>query len=140
MKKLTRAEEEMMLILWKLEKAFLKDIVAAYPEPKPNQSTISTILRTLEKKGFAEHRAYSKTFEYYPIVTKRSYRSVFFRDFLDKYFEGSYEELVTFLSSELDMQFRVPEPPEKPVEKAPEKGKAAKEPDAEDSKFQLSLF
>jgi len=138
MKKLTRAEEEMMLILWKLEKAFLKDVVAAYPEPRPNQSTISTILRTLEKKGFAQHRAYSKTFEYYPIVTKRAYRGVFFRDFLDKYFDGSYEELVGFLSNEMDMHFRVPEPPEK----APEKGKAAvvKEQEPEENKFQLSLF
>ena len=66
MKKLTRAEEDMMLVLWKLNKAFLKDIIAAFPDPKPNQSTVSTILRTLERKGYARHTAYSKVFEYVP--------------------------------------------------------------------------
>ena len=112
-----------MLVLWKLNKAFLKDIIAAYPEPRPNQSTVSTILRTLEKKGFARHTAYSKTFEYYPTVAKRAYSRIFFRDFLEKYFEGSYEELVMFLSSEMELQLRVPEPvmSEKPrIEKAVE--------------------
>jgi BlaI family transcriptional regulator, penicillinase repressor len=134
MKKLTRAEEEMMLVLWKLNKAFLKDIIAAHPDPTPNQSTVSTILRTLEKKGFARHNAYSKTFEYYPVVPKRSYSRVFFKDFLEKYFGGSYDELVTFLSSEMEMQLRVPEE----VNGSKIKGSKVVEP-TEDLK-QLSLF
>ena len=134
MKKLTRAEEEMMLVLWRLNKAFLKDIISAYPEPKPNQSTVSTILRTLEKKGFARHNAYSKTFEYYPTVAKRAYSRIFFRDFLEKYFEGSYEELVTFLSSEMELQLRVPEPV------VPEKAKPEKQVEQVENLNQLSLF
>jgi BlaI family penicillinase repressor len=134
MKKLTRAEEEMMLVLWRLNKAFLKDVIAAYPEPRPNQSTVSTILRTLEKKGFARHVAYSKTFEYYPTIPKRAYSRVFFRDFLEKYFEGSYEELVTFLSSEMELQLRVPEPV------APEKHKSEKSAEQVENLSQLSLF
>jgi BlaI family penicillinase repressor len=134
MKKLTRAEEEMMLVLWKLNKAFLKDIIAAYPEPRPNQSTVSTILRTLERKGYARHNAYSKTFEYYPTVPKRSYSRVFFNDFLEKYFGGSYEELVTFLSSEMAMQLRVPE------EVVAEKAKPQKQAEQSENLAQLSLF
>lgn len=134
MTKLTRAEEDMMLILWKLNKAFLKDIIAAHPDPKPNQSTVSTILRTLERKGFARHNAYSKTFEYYPVVQKRAYSRVFFKEFLEKYFSGSYEELVTFLSSEMEMQFRVPE------QVTPETSKVKKLPDQVENLAQLSLF
>ncbi len=134
MKKLTRAEEEMMLVLWRLNKAFLKDIIAAYPDPRPNQSTVSTILRTLEKKGFARHNAYSKTFEYYPTVAKRAYSRIFFRDFLEKYFEGSYEELVTFLSSEMELQLRVPETV------VPEKAKPEKLVEQVENLNQLSLF
>ncbi|MBK9448325.1 MAG: BlaI/MecI/CopY family transcriptional regulator [Bacteroidetes bacterium] len=134
MKKLTRAEEEMMLVLWKLNKAFLKDIIASYPEPRPNQSTVSTILRTLEKKGFARHTAYSKTFEYYPTVPKRAYSRIFFNDFLEKYFGGSYEELVAFLSSEMALQLRVPE------EVATEKTKVQKPVEQVENLAQLSLF
>ena len=134
MKKLTRVEEEMMLVLWRLNKAFLKDIIAAHPEPRPNQSTVSTTLRILEKKGFARHTAYSKTFEYYPTVSKRAYSRVFFRDFMEKYFEGSYEELVTFLSSEMEMQLRVPEPI------GPEKTKLEKPEPQVQNLAQLSLF
>ena len=134
MKKLTRAEEEMMLILWKLENAFLKDIVEAYPEPRPNQSTVSTNLRTLERKGFIAHKAYSKTFEYYPTVSKRNYSRIFFRDFLEKYFDDSYEDLISFLGTEMQMQLRVPE--QAPVEKP----KVEKEPIKIDAKNQMSLF
>ena len=123
-----------MLILWKLNKAFLKDIIAAHPEPRPNQSTVSTILRTLERKGFARHNAYSKTFEYYPVIQKRAYSRIFFNDFLEKYFSGSYEELVTFLSSEMEMQLRVPEPV------APDNSKVKKLPDPVENLAQLSLF
>lgn len=124
----------MMLVLWKLNKAFLKDIIAAHPDPKPNQSTVSTILRTLEKKGYARHTAYSKVFEYYPTVPKRAYSRIFFRDFFDKYFEGSYEELVTFLSAEMELQLRVPEPI------VSEKAKQEKKEEAEPNLAQLSLF
>ena len=123
-----------MLILWRLNKAFLKDIIAAYPDPRPNKSTVSTILRTLEKKGFARHNAYSKTFEYYPTVAKRAYSRVFFREFLEKYVEGSYEELVTFLSSEMELQLRVPETV------VQEKTKPEKQVEQVENLNQLSLF
>lgn len=128
--KLTRAEESLMLILWSLEKAFLKDIVEAYSQPGPSQSTISTLLRTLERKGFVTHKAYSKTFEYYPAISKRDYLNVFFSDFFQKYFNGSYEELLYFLSQELNLDLRMPA-----VE-----ADAGEEEESELDKRQLSLF
>lgn len=131
MQRLTRAEEEMMLIMWKLERALLKDITAAYPDPKPSVSTISTLLRTLERKGFVSHKAYSKTFEYYILVQKRNYVRQFFQDFLKKYFDESYEELIRFISSESGMEMRAPE-----KEKAQEKP----EPVLEIDTSQLSLW
>lgn len=118
-----------MLVLWNQDKAFLKDIVAAFPEPRPSQSTVSTLLRTLERKGFVTHKAYSKTFEYYPLVGRRAYLKGYFNDFLEKYFRGSYEELIRFISEELEMEMRIPEKEEKKVS----------EPEEEDL-AQLSLW
>lgn len=130
--KLTRAEEGLMLVLWSLEKAFLKDIVNAFPDPGPSQSTISTLLRTLERKGFVTHKAYSKTFEYYPVITKREYLKGYFGDFFQKYFGGSYEDLLWFLSQELNLELRVPEIVVVEDEEVGE--------EEEDDKAQLSLF
>ena len=120
-----------MLVLWSLDKAFLKDIVNAYPEPRPSQSTVSTLLRTLERKGFVTHKAYSKTFEYYPAVSKRDYLKAYFGDFFQKYFKGSYEDLLWFLSQELNLDLRVPEIV---IEETME------EMEEEEDKTQLSLF
>ena len=66
MKELTRAEEQVMQILWKLEKAFVKDIIQEMPDPKPAYNTVSTIVRILEQKGFVNHEAYGKTYQYFP--------------------------------------------------------------------------
>ena len=129
--KLSRAEEALMLILWSLNKALLKDIVYGYPEPRPSQSTVSTLLRTLERKRFVAHKAYSKTFEYYPLVRKMEYQKVFFNDFLQKYFHGSYEELVRFLAQEIEIELRMPGK-EIPAEKP--------EPVVVIDKKQMSLF
>ena len=73
MQKLTRAEEELMQKIWDLEKAFLKDIIEAMPDPKPAQSTVATLLKIMETKGFIGHKAYGKSFEYFPIVTRKDY-------------------------------------------------------------------
>jgi BlaI family penicillinase repressor len=131
--KLTRAEEELMLVLWKLERAFLKDLLDGYAEPKPNVSTIATILRTLERKGFVAHRAYSKVFEYYPLVQRRQYVRNYFAEFRQKYFDNNLEEMVRFISGEIGMELRAPGAEERASPK-PENEK----PDVDES--QLSLF
>lgn len=120
MQRLTKAEEGLMLVLWNQDKAFLKDVVNGFPEPRPSQSTVSTLLRTLERKGFVTHKAYSKTFEYYPLIGKKAYLKSYFNDFLSKYFRGSYEELIQFISEELEMEMRIPEKEEKKIVEEPE--------------------
>jgi len=103
MNELTRAEEQVMQILWKIERGFVKDVVEQLDNPKPAYNTVSTIIRILEKKGFVDHKAYGKTHEYFPIVSKKDYTKSFFGNFLNKYFSNSFPQLVSFFSNENDM-------------------------------------
>jgi predicted transcriptional regulator len=100
MKELTKAEEQVMQILWKIEKGFVNDILEHFPEPKPAYNTISTVVRILEKKGFVDHNAFGKTHEYYPMVSKKEYTKRFFKGFMKNYFSNSYEALASFLTSD----------------------------------------
>jgi len=103
MKKLTKAEEQIMQILWKLEKGFVKDIIKHLPKPKPAYNTVSTIIRILEKKGFVSHKAYGKTHEYYPLVTKDNYTKAYLKSIMKNYFSDSFREMVSFFASEENM-------------------------------------
>lgn len=95
---LTRAELEIMNILWERGKAFVNDILADIDEPKPAYNTVSTIVRILEKKGFVGHKAYGKTHEYYPIVAKNDYAKGFMNSVLNNFFGGSVSQMVSFFS------------------------------------------
>ena len=97
MKELTRAEEEVMQILWKIKKGMVRDILKHFAPPYPAYSTVSTIIRILERKGFVGHKAYGKTHEYFPLVSKEAYRKTFLKGFLGKYFENSYSSLISHL-------------------------------------------
>ena len=99
-KELTKAEDQVMQILWKLEKGFVKDIVEEMPEPKPAYNTISTIVRILETKGFVDHKAYGKTHEYFPLITKEKYTKFYLNILLKGYFNGSFQNLVSFFAKE----------------------------------------
>lgn len=103
LKELTRAEEEVMQILWSLEKGFVKDIIEQMPEPKPAYNTVSTIVRILESKGFVDHKAYGKTHEYYPLVTKERYTRFYLNNVISGYFNGSFQNLVSFFAKENKM-------------------------------------
>ncbi len=103
MKELTKAEEQVMHIIWKLKKCFVKDIVLEISNPKPAYTTISTIVRILEDKGFVGHKAYGKTHEYYPLVAKSEYAQVMMKDMLKKYFGNSVKQLVSYFSVEKDL-------------------------------------
>ncbi len=100
MKELTKAEEQVMQILWKIEKGFVKDIINEIPHPQPAYNTISTITRILEKKGFVGHNAYGKTHEYFPLITKKEYTKTFMKKFVRNYFSGSFQEMVSFFAKE----------------------------------------
>jgi len=97
---LTKAEDQIMQILWKLEKAFVKDIVEQFEDPKPAYNTVSTIIRILEKKGFVSYKSYGNTYEYFPIVSKKEYSSIYLGNFVNKYFGNSYNSLVSFFASD----------------------------------------
>jgi len=93
---LTRAEEEIMQILWDIERGFVKNLVERFPDPKPAYNTVSTIVRILESKGFVGHKAYGKTHEYYPLVAKDEYRRQYLNSMLNDYFGGSFRQLASF--------------------------------------------
>ncbi len=103
MKELTKAEEQIMQLLWNQEKAFVKDIIEQMPEPKPAYNTVSTIIRILEKKGFVGHRAYGKTHQYYPLISRPEYTRSFMKNFMRNYFSGSFQEMVSFFAKEDNM-------------------------------------
>ena len=103
MKELTKAEEQVMQLLWKLEKAFVKDIIEEMPVPKPAYNTVSTIVRILEKKGFVDHNAYGKTHEYFPLISRKEYTRSFMKNFMRNYFSGSFQEMVSFFAKEDNM-------------------------------------
>ncbi len=100
MKELTRAEEQVMKILWQIEKGVVHDIIEQLPEPKPAYNTISTIIRILEKKEFVHHKAYGKTHEYFPIVEKSDYSNFYMKNFMSGYFNGSFQSMVSFFAKE----------------------------------------
>ncbi len=100
MQKLTNKEEEIMHILWKLEKAFVKEVMAAITEEQPHYNTLSTIIRNLEEKGFVSHNAYGNTHQYYPIVNKETYRKRFMSTAIDTYFNSSYKNMVSQFAKE----------------------------------------
>lgn len=103
MKELTKAEEQVMQILWELKKGFVKDILARIPDPKPAYNTVSTIVRILETKGFVGHKAYGKTHEYFPLIGKSDYSNFYLKNFVSNYFGGSFQKLVSFFAQKNDL-------------------------------------
>lgn len=106
--KLTRAEEEIMQIIWELDRCTVSDIRNYMAEKmeikKPPHSTISTLVRSIEKKEFLNHKAYGRTHEYFPIVTKKEYSKINIKNLVNGYFNGSMNNLVSFLVKENDLK------------------------------------
>jgi BlaI family transcriptional regulator, penicillinase repressor len=100
MQKLTNKEEEVMHILWKLEKAFVKEVMAEIKEDQPHYNTLSTIIRNLEEKGYVSHNAFGNTHQYFPIVTIEDYRKGFMNTAIENYFNNSYKSMVSFFAKE----------------------------------------
>ncbi|MBS1640568.1 MAG: BlaI/MecI/CopY family transcriptional regulator [Bacteroidetes bacterium] len=97
MKPLTRAEEQIMQTLWKLEKAYLKEIVEDQPEPKPHTNTVATVLKILVEKGFVGIIAHGRIHEYYPHISKEEYSASSISNLVENYFEGSFADVVSFM-------------------------------------------
>lgn len=103
MKELTKAEEQIMQQLWLLKKAYVKDIIALLPEPKPAYNTVSTIVRILEKKGFVSHKTSGKSHLYYPTLAKDNYKKAFMQNFVHNYFSNSFQNMVSFFAKDKEM-------------------------------------
>ncbi len=100
METLTKTEEKVMQILWGIKRGFVKDIIERLGEPEPPYNTISSLVRILEKKGFVDHKAYGKTHEYFPAISKMAYRSFTFKNFVANYFEGEPEKVLSYMVKE----------------------------------------
>lgn len=103
METLTKREEEIMMIIWSIKKGLVHDIIEKMPEPQPPYNTISSIVRILEKKGFVSHKAYGKTHEYFPAISKMAYRKHIFKRMMKDYFENSYENVVSHLVNDKEV-------------------------------------
>jgi predicted transcriptional regulator len=100
MKRLTKAEEQIMQILWYLEKGLVRDVIDQLADPKPAYNTVSTVIRVLEKKGFVDHKAYGTTYEYFPLIKKEEYTRVHFSHLMKNYFNNSFPEMAAFFARE----------------------------------------
>lgn len=106
MKELTKAEEQVMQILWDLEKGFVKDVLEQLPEPKPAYNTVSTIIRILEKKEFVSYEAFGKTHQYYPIISKDDYTRHKTDNLVSGYFGGSAQEVLSYFVKEKQLNIK----------------------------------
>ncbi|MEW7277791.1 BlaI/MecI/CopY family transcriptional regulator [Aquimarina sp. 2201CG1-2-11] len=100
---LSKTEEQVMQYLWKLEKAFMKDILDAYPEPKPATTTIATLLKRMTDKGFVDYKIYGKSREYYPLVKKTDYFSKHVNGLIKNFFNNSASQFASFFTSETNL-------------------------------------
>lgn len=103
---LTKAEEEVMQALWEIERGLVRDVMNELGTPDLPHSTISSVVRILEKKGFVSHKAYGKTYEYFPIVSKEEYAQNGVQNLMEKYFGSSPKQLVSFLVKNKDINLK----------------------------------
>ncbi|MGN6569279.1 MAG: BlaI/MecI/CopY family transcriptional regulator [Flavipsychrobacter sp.] len=103
---LTKAEEEIMQIIWQLERCLVRDIIEQLGDPEMPHSTISSVVRILEKKGFVGHKAYGKTYEYFPLIANEDYAQHGVKSLMEKYFGGSPKKLVSFLVQSEDLNLK----------------------------------
>lgn len=96
---LTKAEEQVMKILWKMEEGLIRNIVSEYQDPKPAYTTVATMMKILEKKGFVSKNPLGNTYEYFPIISKQQYTNGYLQRFVNKYFSNSYKSMISSFSS-----------------------------------------
>ncbi|MBA6153147.1 BlaI/MecI/CopY family transcriptional regulator [Gelidibacter maritimus] len=106
MKQLTKAEEEIMQVLWQLQKANVKQIIEELPKPKPAYNTVSTIVRILESKGFVDYEKKGKGHTYFPLLTKSEYSNQSINMLVNDYFQGSFKSMVSFFVKKNDLSLK----------------------------------
>eukprot|EP01136_Pigoraptor_vietnamica_P031597 Opistho-1_new@92372 len=103
MRELTKAEEQVMLILWEIKEGVVKEVIEKMEEPKPAYNTVSTVIRVLESKGFVDYKAVGSTHIYFPVISEAQYKHFAFDKVMNNYFENNYQSLVSFLVKEKNM-------------------------------------
>lgn len=106
MKRLTKAEEDLMQMIWEEGPTTVSQLIDKMNDPKPPHSTISSIVRILEKKGFVDHKAYGRTHEYFALIEKADYSKFSLKRLVSNYFEGSLNDMVSFLVEENDLSLK----------------------------------
>jgi BlaI family penicillinase repressor len=106
MRELTKAEEQVMLILWEMKEGLVKDVIDKMDPPKPAYNTVSTVVRVLESKGFIDHKAIGNTHIYFPLISEAQYKHFAFDKVMNNYFENNYQSLVSFLVKEKNMDMQ----------------------------------
>lgn len=100
MKTLTKAEEQVMQVIWKIKEGFIREVMEAIPAPKPHQNTVATILKILVEKEFVGVRVFGRQHQYYPLISKDAYSKAFMKNLVKGYFGGSFSEAVSFMVKE----------------------------------------
>ncbi|RZK01995.1 MAG: BlaI/MecI/CopY family transcriptional regulator [Flavobacterium sp.] len=100
MKTLTKAEEQVMQVMWKIKEGFIRDVLDALPTPKPHQNTVSTILKILVEKDFVGIKVFGRQHQYYPLVSKEAYSKSSMKNIVKGYFGGSFSDAVSFMVKE----------------------------------------
>lgn len=103
MKELTERELGVLQILWDIKSGFVNDVLDKFPDPKPPYTTISSIIRILETKGFVTHKSYGKTHEYFPTISKEKYKKNLLKNMVTHFFEGSFDNVVSFMTAENEL-------------------------------------
>jgi len=105
-RELTKAEEQVMQILWDASESIVRDMVDQFPDPKPAYNTVSTVLRVLEKKDFVDHKAYGTTYVYFPLISKKEYSKFQFTNLIKNYFNGSFPKMAAFFAKENNLSIK----------------------------------
>ena len=100
---LSKAEEQLMTYIWRLEKAFMKDLLEEYPVPRPATTTVATLLKRMTGKGFIAYKEYGKSREYYPLVKKSDYFSKHLNGLIKNFFNDSASQFASFFTSETNL-------------------------------------
>ncbi|MBK7099422.1 MAG: BlaI/MecI/CopY family transcriptional regulator [Sphingobacteriales bacterium] len=123
MKKLSKTEEQLMEYIWKAEKAFLKDLIESFPEPKPASSTVATLLKRMNDKGVIGYHQYGNSREYYPLIKKSDYFSKHVNSLIKNYFDDSVLQFASFFTKETNLSAQQLEELKKIVEREIQKRK-----------------
>lgn len=104
MKRLSNSEEQLMGYLWKQKKSFLKELISSYPKPQPAKTTIATLLKRMQEKGYIDYQVFGNSRQYFALIEKETYFSVYFKELIAHHFNNSIQELGTFLTQTMSME------------------------------------